>query len=223
MQKSRLSITRRDLLKTAAGATAAGLLGSVQSICTFAVATEANCFSKAQIQEKLPPVRQITHGPKHHWFGYYDKLEFDPTCRYVLGMEVDFEHRQPTIDDIIRVGMVDLQHNDQWIELGTSNAWCWQQGCMLQWRPGSKSEVVWNDRQDGHYVCRILDVFTGRKRTITHPIYTLSPDGRWAFASDFTRLSDCRSSYGYVGLPDVNKKCIGAGRLGHLSHRFRIG
>ncbi len=42
------------------------------------------------------PVRQITRGPKFHWFGYYDKLEFDPTGRYVLGMEVDFEHRSPT-------------------------------------------------------------------------------------------------------------------------------
>ena len=32
---------------------------------------------------------------KSHWFGYCDKLEFDPTDRYVLGMEVDFEHRVP--------------------------------------------------------------------------------------------------------------------------------
>ena len=45
--------------------------------------------------EDLPPVRQITRGPKHHWFGYYDKLEFDPTDRYVLGMEIDFEHSAP--------------------------------------------------------------------------------------------------------------------------------
>ena len=36
--------------------------------------------------DELPPVRTITRGPKHHWFGYYDKLQFDPTSRYVLGM-----------------------------------------------------------------------------------------------------------------------------------------
>ena len=41
----------------------------------------------------FPPVRTITRGPKHHWFGYYDKLQFDPSGRFVLGMEVDFEHR----------------------------------------------------------------------------------------------------------------------------------
>ncbi len=36
--------------------------------------------------------RPITSGPKHHWFGYYDKLQFDPSARYALGMEVGFEH-----------------------------------------------------------------------------------------------------------------------------------
>ncbi|GIX00747.1 MAG: hypothetical protein KatS3mg111_4079 [Pirellulaceae bacterium] len=38
------------------------------------------------------PVRTITHGPKFYWFGYYDKLELDPTNRFVLANEVEFEH-----------------------------------------------------------------------------------------------------------------------------------
>jgi len=49
----------------------------------------------ARAAESLPPARAITRGPKHHWFGYYDKLQFDPADRLVLGMEVDFEHRSP--------------------------------------------------------------------------------------------------------------------------------
>jgi len=153
-------------------------------------------------KEKLPPVRTITRGPKHHWFGYYDKLEFDPTCRYVLGMEVDFEHRSPKPDDVIKVGMVDLEDNDKWIELGQTCAWCWQQGCMLQWRPGSKTEILWNDRQGDRFVCHVLDVQTRKKRTIPHPIYTVSPDGRWAVSPDFRRVNDMRPGYGYAGLPD---------------------
>lgn len=31
--------------------------------------------------ENLPPVLAITRGPKFHWFGYYDKLQFDPSGR----------------------------------------------------------------------------------------------------------------------------------------------
>jgi hypothetical protein len=153
-------------------------------------------------EDQLPPVRVITRGPKHHWFGYYDKLEFDPTDRYVLGMEVDFEHRVPTPNDSIGIGMVDLHDGDRWIPLGRSSAWCWQQGCMLQWMPGSESTVIWNDREGEHYVCRILNVKSKKMRTVPHPIYALSPDGRTAVSTSFSRLADARPGYGYVGIPD---------------------
>ena len=55
------------------------------------------------------PVRQITKGPGFHWFGYYDKLQFDPAGRYVLSSEVTFQGRSP---------------------LATPSAWNWQQGWM---------------------------------------------------------------------------------------------
>jgi len=147
-------------------------------------------------------VRAITRGPGFHWFGYYDKLQFDPIGRYVLGMEVDFEHRSPKADDTIRIGMVDLKDDDAWIDLGESSAWGWQQGCMLQWRPGSRDEVLWNDRNGQGYETRILNVRTGRRRTLPHPIYTLSPDGRTAVCPDFRRINDMRPGYGYAGFAD---------------------
>jgi len=150
----------------------------------------------------LPPIRAITQEPKFHWFGYYDKLQFDPTSRYVLGMEVAFEHRSPTPSDAISIGMVDLRDGDRWVELHQSRAWCWQQGCMLQWRPNSKSEIMWNDRQGEQFVCHIIDVHSRTRRTLPHPFYTVSPDGRTAVAPDFRRIQDMRPGYGYAGLPD---------------------
>jgi hypothetical protein len=161
----------------------------------------ASCGSAAG-DDLRPPTRVITRGPKHHWFGYYDKLQFDPTNRFVLGMQVSFEHRSPTADDVIKVGMIDLQEGDRWIELGESRAWCWQQGCMLQWLPGSANEVLWNDRLDGRFVCHILNVKSGRRKTIPHAIYSVSPDGKTAVAPDFRRINDVRPGYGYTGLPD---------------------
>ncbi len=147
-------------------------------------------------------VRQITYGPKHHWFGYYDKLQFDPTSRFVLGMQVDFEHRSPKADDQIEIGMVDLEKDNRWVKLGKSNAWCWQQGCMLQWLPGSLHEVIWNDREDGTFVSRIMNVVTGEMRSLPHPVYSVSPDGKYAVAPDFRRINDVRPGYGYAGLAD---------------------
>jgi hypothetical protein len=162
----------------------------------------ATLATAGPVDEKLPPVRAITSGPKHHWFGYYDHLQFDPSGRYVLGMEVGFEHRSPGPDDVIKVGMVDLHDNDRWIELGESRAWNWQQGCMLQWRPGSATEVVWNDRDGARFVCHLLDIKTRKRRTLPAPVYALSPDGRWAIFPDFRRLHHTRPGYGYAGLAD---------------------
>lgn len=73
---------------------------------------------------------------------------------------------------------------------------------MLQWVPGSTTMVLWNDREDGRYVCRILDVKAKQLRTIPHAVYALSPDGRSAITTDFRRLADTRPGYGYVGIPD---------------------
>jgi hypothetical protein len=159
-------------------------------------------MKKISLVSELPPIRPVTRGPKFHWFGYYDKLQFDPSGRYALGMEVDFEHRSPRPEDVVKIGLVDLVERDRWIALDETRAWCWQQGCMLQWRPSSKSEILWNDRQGDHYVCHIRDVKTGRKRTLPWAIYTLSPDGRTAIGTDFRRINHMRPGYGYAGLPD---------------------
>jgi hypothetical protein len=155
--------------------------------------------------EDLPPVRAITRGPKFHWFGYYDKLQFDPASRLVLGNEVDFEGRTPTEDDVIKVGVVDTGAQDRWAELGETRAWNWQQGCMLQWIPGSKTEVIWNDRRGEQFVAHVLDVKTKKRRTLPAPIYALSPDGRFAVLPDFRRLNETRPGYGYAGVADPHR------------------
>lgn len=92
--------------------------------------------------------------------------------------------------------MIDLHDHDRWIELGESTAWR---------LPGSKSEVIFNDREDDRFVSYILDVKTGKRRTLPAPIYALSPDARWTMAPDFRRLHDLRPGYGYAGIADPNK------------------
>jgi len=151
------------------------------------------------------PVRAITRGPKYHWFGYYDKLQFDPTDRYVLGMQVDFEMRSPGKDDVINLGFVDLQENDAWTELGNSRSWGWQQGCMLQWIPGSPSRVIWNDRRGDGFVSIIKDIKSGEEKIIPKAIYALSPDGVHAIGTDFARIQNYRKGYGYPGSRDPYK------------------
>lgn len=152
------------------------------------------------------PIRAITRGPGFHWFGYYDKLQIDPTNRLVLGNEVNFEHRSPRADDEIAVGFVDTAGSkDEWHQIGSTRAWNWQQGCMLQWIPRSRDEVLWNDRVDGAFVSHIHNIRTGKRRTIPSPVYTLSPNGKWGLVCDFPRLNHTRPGYGYAGLDDPNQ------------------
>lgn len=154
--------------------------------------------------ETFVPTRQITRGPKYHWFGYYDKHEFDPSGRYVLANEVSFEGRAPTAKDEITVGYVDTHDGDRWVPVGKSVAWGWQQGCMLQWIGVEGRQLLWNDREDNRFVCRIYDMQTQQTRTLERPLYTISADGKTGLSINFSRLDNLRPGYGYEGLKDIN-------------------
>ncbi len=179
-----------------------------RSFCLGAAASfrsDSSSISSTSQRGTGPATHSGDHtSPKFHWRGYYDKEFFDLSDRYVLANEVDFEGRTPEPEDQIQVGMVDLQDGDKWIELGTTKAWNWQQGCMLQWIPGAtqadQQEVLWNDRVDGKYIAKILSLKTREVRILPMPIYCVSPDGTWGLSVDFRRLNDCRPGYGYAGL-----------------------
>src|SRR5690606_10294877 len=106
----------------------------------------------------------------------------------------------------IEIGMVDLHNNNKWIKLGISNAWGWQQGCQLQFIPGSTEEILWNDREGDKIVCHIMNIRTKEKRTIPWSVYALTPDGNWAFTTDYARINDMYPGYGYAGITDPYKE-----------------
>ena len=182
--------TRRVFIKQIAGGAA---VLSMPALLSFA-------------KENNLPVRAITKGAKFHWFGYYDKMQFDPTNRYLLGMQVDFEMRSPTKNDVIKIGYIDLQENDKWVEIGESRSWGWQQGCMLQWIPGSDSEVIWNDRRGNNFLSIIKNIKTREEKIISKAVYALSPDGVHAIGTDFSRIQNYRKGYGYHGGKDPFKQ-----------------
>jgi len=148
----------------------------------------------------LGPVR-ITDGDHYSWFGYYDKFQIDASGKFALGARVSMEGRSPVETDQLTIGLIDL-NTMEWRQLGTSKAWSWQQGCMLQWIPGSSEEVIWNDREGDHFVSRLVNIKTGKTRTLPKAIYALSPDGKWAIGTEFSRIQNLRPGYGYAGIAD---------------------
>ena len=170
--------------------------------------TDNEMITADGISKSYVPAKRITAPPGYHWFAYYDKLQCDLTNRYVLCMRSAFDRRVTTPDDVIEIGMIDLHDNCKWIGLGESRAWGWQQGCQLQFIPGSADEVLWNDREGDRFVCRIMNIKTRKQRTIPWPVYSLSPDGQWAVTLNYSRLETMDPGYGYVGIPDPDANVL---------------
>ncbi len=199
-----MHINRRNFVTGSALTVGTAMANGLPVCSQFVLGQEDATKQAVGSLETFVPMRQITHGPKFHWFGYYDKNEFDPSGRLVLANQVSFEGRSPTKDDEIEVGYVDTTKDDTWIPIGTSKAWGWQQGCMLQWVGDTGREVLWNDREGDRFVCRIYDLKTKQTRNIDRPVYSISKDGRIGLSLNFSRLDNLRPGYGYEGLSDIN-------------------
>jgi hypothetical protein len=148
--------------------------------------------------------RAVTRGPRHHFFGYYDKSPWDASGRYLLAMAVPFCDRSPGPDDVATLGVVDLVNGTEFTPFAETRAWNWQQGCMLQWLPRAPGRlVIYNDRDRETLVSVVCDPLTGRvERRLPLPIYAVSHDGARALTVNFARLHHQRPGYGYAGVPD---------------------
>ncbi|MFB3893393.1 MAG: TolB family protein [Phycisphaerae bacterium] len=148
------------------------------------------------------PIRAITRGPRHHFFGYYDMRPWSADGRYHLCLEVGFMDRPPKADDTAAVGVVDLKDGNRFVPLTHTRAWNFQQGAMLHWAPGQPGTVLFNDRRDGRFVCVARGMAGGGQRIIGPAIGDLSDDGRVGATLNFARVAVCRPGYGYAGLDD---------------------
>ena len=155
------------------------------------------------IIEKPMPVKRISPPGKHFFFGYFDKYPWDPSRRFLLAHHTHFMGRQPRPGEKAVIGMFDLAEENRFIPLAETDAWNWQQGCMLQWFPGKEdTTIIYNDREGDRFISVVLDIESGERWTLPMPIYTLSPDGKYALSLNFARLNDTRPGYGYCGIKD---------------------
>ena len=143
-----------------------------------------------------------------HWFfGYYDKSLFDAAGQRVLCGRSTFLDRMPTPDDELELGWLDADAEEPSFErIGSTRAWCWQQGTMLQWLgPGFDQQVVYNtvDQNRQAFAGRIVDPADGSAIILDRPIYALDPLGRFALSLNFSRLHRTRPGYGYAGVDDA--------------------
>ena len=174
-----------------------------------------NDMANAENGDYFKPVRISPTGSSekavYHGFFFFscsphELFQFDPTGRYMLGMRIFIEGREVQPSDKGEIGIFDLYENKKWIKIGETTTWNYQQGCRLQWIPGSSEEIIWNDRsEDGKKaISRIYNFRTKQTRTLPFSIYTISPDGKTALSINFERIVH-KGGCNYVGIEDPFK------------------
>lgn len=81
----------------------------------------------------VDPLDPVTRGPRHHFFGYYEKSPWNTSGRLMLAHEAMFNDRPPRQDDAVTIGVIRLGEDRRFEPLASSLAWNWQQGpCTLR-------------------------------------------------------------------------------------------
>lgn len=150
------------------------------------------------------PVRRVDGGGgRHHFFGYYNKSNWDRSGRYLLAQQVPYRDVRLTPDCVADVGYFDLEQ-DRFHPIGATRAWNWQMGSQLQWLDGAEGlKAIYNDRRDdsrGRYPgfgSVIVDARTGERRELPLPVYVVAPNSRYAICVDYRRLYVTHETIGY--------------------------
>jgi hypothetical protein len=152
--------------------------------------------------------RIFFHPSRDVFFGYYDITPFDHSGRKLLAMHAVPKRKTPSAEDEISIGYYELEEKKPFFTpIGVSTTWCWQQGCRLQWLPGSDTDhVVFNRVVKGKYGAVVTNIHTRQTaKRYTRPLYAVSPDGKWGLSVNFSRLQRLRPGYGYNTFEDDSK------------------
>lgn len=150
------------------------------------------------------PVTRVSPAFQQHFGGYYDIPLASEDGRYFLCQTAPATDRLPFPNDAADIVLIDRHENNAPRVIGSTTAWCHQQGAHAQFVPGSDNRVIYNvfDDTEGLFASCLVDVETGEARRYSRPISAVSPDGAIAASLNFSRLYDYRPGYGYPHVPD---------------------
>lgn len=156
--------------------------------------------------------RQMTFGPRHHFFGYIGHVQNIPWNqggRYIVALQTAFQDRLPRAEDAAEIVLLDT-HRDYAVRvIERTRAWNPQQGTMLYWNPDApETQFFFNDRdpKSGKIFCVLFDVTAGEGgRRIREYRFDDTPIGNsgvaqkggWFAAINYGRLARLRPVTGY--------------------------
>lgn len=145
-----------------------------------------------------------------YYYGYYDKSPWNATGRYMIALRVRQAYKSVAPKERGMVILIDTQNNNRIIEVGKTDSWNVQQGCMAQWLgPDFNTRLIYNDFRNDRYCSVIFNVQKMKEeQVLPMPVYDVAKDGCFALTLDFNRLHRMRPGYGYGNLPEKTKDML---------------
>lgn len=141
------------------------------------------------------------------FFGFHDKCPWSVDNRMLLAHHFTVPLRMPKSNDIVGVGYFSGPNYRDFKSVGTTRAWNWHQGSMLQWL-GTSSNIVFNDYDGKEHVARIVNASGELLQILQLPVAAVSPEGDKALSYNFSRLSNCPYGYGYANGIDPEQESL---------------
>jgi hypothetical protein len=124
------------------------------------------------------PCRRVGDGGLHHFFGYYNKSNWDKGNRLLAAQQTPWMDIYLTPEVKATIGYFDTQDGDRFHAVGETGAWNFQMGSQLQWLDGAPGrKLIYNDRT-GDMSARypgfgavVVDVDTQERRVLPMPVY----------------------------------------------------
>lgn len=152
----------------------------------------------------MAPCRRVGDDGMHHFFGYYNKSNWNKAGTRLLANRVPFMTAQLAPGLSAEVGYFDLADNEKFVRVDSTTTWNWQMGCQLQWLDGRQGNYcIYNTRSestDGPYPgfqSTICNVDTGEKTHLPVPITVVAPNSRYALGVNYSRLFITHETIGY--------------------------
>lgn len=131
------------------------------------------------------------------FFGFHDKCPWSGDNSMLLAHRFHIPLRMPEAGDTIDVGHFSGSEYNSFTQIGTTSAWNWHQGAMLQW-VGKSQNIVFNDFDGQQHIARIVDCQGHDITRLPLPVAAVSADGHLALSFSFARLRGTPFGYAYA-------------------------
>jgi hypothetical protein len=149
-----------------------------------------------------PHVRQLTHGPRHHFLGRAGVSPWNASGTRLACLESAFQGRAPQPGERASVGVVDPSTGG-FTAIATTAAWSFTAGAMIEWcHQSPNDELLFNDMVDGSPVGVRLNVHTGARQVYMRPFAAAGGEGARTASVSLGRIARFMPGDGAAGARD---------------------